>query len=89
MKNTLENMKENLAYWLNIIFGPKQKYLKKKNGQIFRTESYLNVDDETLKKYSNDDIIMKSVEFGLMPLQIFSDSKYLNTIIFYIYIKNK
>ena len=80
MKNTLENMKENLAYWLNIIFGPKQKYLKKKNGQIFRTESYLNVDDETLKKYSNDDIIMKSVEFGLMPLQIFSDSKYLNNI---------
>ena len=80
MKNSLENMKDNLAYWLNIIFGPKQKYLKKKNGQIFRSESYLNVDDETLKKYSNDNIIMKSVEFGLMPLQIFSDSKYLGNI---------
>ena len=80
MKNQLENMKENLAYWLNIIFGPKQKFLKKKNGQIFRNESYLNVDDETLKNYSNDDIIMKSVEFGLIPLQIFSDAKILNSI---------
>ena len=80
MKNSLENMKENLVYWLNIIFGPQQKYLKKNNGQIFRSESYLNVDDETLKKYCNDKIIMKSVEFGLLPLQIISDSKYLNNI---------
>ena len=80
MKNNLENMKENLANWLNLIFGPKQKFLHKKNGQLFRNESYLNVDEETLKKYSNDDITMKKVDFGLVPLQIFSDSKSLNII---------
>ena len=80
MKNYLENMKDNLSYWLNIIFGTQQKYLKKNNGQFFRTESYIDKDDETFKKYSSDDIIMKSVEFGLIPLQIIFDPKNLNSI---------
>ena len=80
MKNYLENTKDNLSYWLNLIFGTQQKYLKKKNGQLFRTESYVDIDDETFKKYSNNDIIMKSVEFGLIPTQIIFDSKSLNNI---------
>ena len=80
MKNYLENMKENLSYWLNIIFGTQQKYLKKKTGQLFRTESYIDIDEETFKKYTNDNIIMKSVEFGLIPLQIIFDTKHLNNI---------
>ena len=80
MKNNLENLKENLSSWLNIIFGTHQKYLKKNKGQLFRTESYIDIDEDTFKKYSNDDIIMKSVEFGLIPLQIVFDSKNLNNI---------
>ena len=77
MKNVLENMKENLAFWLNIIFGTQQRYSKKKEGQFFRTESYLDSNDDSLIKYSNDTIIMKSVEFGLIPLQIIYDQKAL------------
>ena len=73
-------MKENLSYWLNIIFGTQQKFLKKKTGQLFRTESYIDIDEETFKKYTNDNIIMKSVEFGLIPLQIIFDIKHLNNI---------
>ena len=80
MKNYLESMKENLSYWLNIIFGTQQKFLKKKTGQLFRTESYIDVDENTYKKYSNDEVIMKSVEFGLIPLQIIFDIKSLNNI---------
>ena len=80
MKNYLESMKENLSYWLNIIFGTQQKFLKKKTGQLFRTESYIDVDEDTYKKYSSDEVIMKSVEFGLIPLQIIFDVKSLNNI---------
>ena len=80
MKNGLENMKDNLAHWLNIIFGTHQRYTKKKEGQYFRTESYLDLNDDSLNKYSNDIIIMKSVEFGLIPLKIISDQKAIYSI---------
>jgi hypothetical protein len=80
MRIRLESLKENLRDWLFLIFGKSQKFLKKKKGQLFRSESYIDVNEDTFKKYSSDDIIMKSVEFGLIPLQIISDSKSINSI---------
>ena len=68
MKNTLELSKGKLKKWINIIFGTKQKFNNAKE-QFFRTESYIDIDKETYKQYINDDIIMNSVEFGLIPLQ--------------------
>ena len=68
MKNSLEFSKGKLKKWINIIFGTKQKFNYAKE-QFFRTESYIDVDKETYKQYIDDDITMRSVEFGLIPLQ--------------------
>ena len=76
MKNDLESLKEDINDWINIIFGIYQKKIKKL-GQTFREESYIDIDENTRKKYLNDDLILKSVEFGIIPLQtIFSKKIY-------------
>ena len=78
MKSDLESLKEdiNINDWINIIFGIYQKKIKK-FGQAFREESYIDIDENTSKKYLNDDLIMKSVEFGIIPLKtIFSKKIY-------------
>ena len=67
MKNLLENLKD-FPKWLNIIFGLNQK-VSPKNRQYFRKESYINNNNEENNKYVKDDIIMSSVEFGIIPLQ--------------------
>ena len=67
MKNMLENLKD-FPKWLNIIFGLNQK-LSPKKIQYFRKESYINNENEDYNKYLNNDIIMSSVEFGIIPLQ--------------------
>ena len=75
MRNLLEKRKNEINYWLNIIFGVEQKNITFKNGknkieaQYFRTEAYIDITQEKYKLYSKDDIIMKSVEFGVVPLQ--------------------
>ena len=74
MKNNLESLNEKVNDWINIIFGTNQKYNNKKE-QYFRTESYIDNDDKTIQKYVNNNIIMDSVEFGLIPLQIISEKK--------------
>ena len=74
MKNKLESLNEKINDWINIIFGTKQRFNKKKE-QYFRTESYIDNDDKTIQKYINNNIIMDSVEFGLIPLQIIFDKK--------------
>ena len=81
MKKKLESLNgNNLSSWLNIIFGEGQKYRYKgkRKGLLFRPQSYIDIDEKTFIKYSNDDIIMKSVEFGLIPLKTIYDCKYLN-----------
>jgi hypothetical protein len=81
MKNKLEHLNDNLMNWVHLIFGKYQKYPKKdKNNKIkyFRNESYIDLDEKMFKKYSNDDRIMRSVEFGLTPLQTIFDSKIIN-----------
>ena len=67
MKNLLENLKD-FPKWLNIIFGLNQKF-SPKNQQYFRKESYINNDNDDYNNYIKDDIIMSSVEFGIIPLQ--------------------
>ena len=78
MKNQLEMVKsQKLNLWLDIIFGQHQKYgnKSKEKNQYFRSQSYIDIDKDTYQQYFNDDIIMKSVEFGLIPLQTINDSK--------------
>ena len=80
MKHKLEHLNDNLKNWVKLIFGKYQRYPKKnKNHKIkyFRNECYIDLDEEMFKKYSNDDGIMRSVEFGLTPLQTIFGSKIL------------
>ena len=79
MKNQLESLRDKLINWIRIIFGAQQRY-NKKGEQYFRTESYIDIDKETKNNYLNDEIIMDSLEFGLIPLQTIYDSKILNNI---------
>ena len=74
LKNHLEAFRKNLNNWINIIFGTKQRFNEKKE-QYFRTESYIDLDNEEYKKYINDYNKMSSVEFGLTPLKTIFDSK--------------
>ena len=81
MKKKLENINNNLISWLNIIFGQEQRYIMrdKDKVELFRKESYIDNDKNLSNKYSNDEIIMCSVDFGLIPLQtIFNPKKISN-----------
>jgi len=73
MKRKLEDLKSNLSHWINIIFGEKQRYryIKKGKGkgQFFKNESFIDIDKKTFEIYKKQDLIMTSVEFGLVPLQ--------------------
>jgi len=78
IKNQLEQVNsQKLHSWFDIIFGEHQKYRikSKDNQQYFRSQSYIDIDKNTYQLYSNDEIIMDSVEFGLIPLQTISDIK--------------
>ena len=72
MRNELEK-NEHINDWLNIIFGQDQRLLKVGSKiKLFRKESEINFDFN--KVDLNDDITMKSVEFGLLPIQFFKNS---------------
>ena len=80
MKKELESLKKDLSTWLRIIFGDRQQYKeRKKSGLLFRSESFIDINETTYEEYSKDENIMKSVEFGLIPLQTIFDDKILNT----------
>ena len=82
IKKKLESLNgSNLGSWLNIIFGEGQKYkCKGKNKEIlFRKQSYVDLDEATLRNYANNDVVMKCAEFGLIPLQTIYDTKVFNT----------
>ena len=80
MKKELESLKKDLSSWLRIIFGDQQQYRKKKKkgGLLFRKESVIDINNITYEEYSKDVNIMKSVEFGLIPLQTIFDDKILD-----------
>ena len=73
MKNNLETKYLDIYKWTQIIFGENQKYSKdSKNDQLFKTETYISFSKEKNKQLSNflqNDEIMNSVEYGLLPLQ--------------------
>ena len=72
MKNKLESSREKIHNWLDLIFGSLQEQ-NSKNQMFFREESYIENKKEKLEKFINDDSIMKSVEFGVIPLKTISD----------------
>ena len=78
MKNKLENLTKELGSWINIIFGLNQRK-SLKNQQYFRPESFINLNNK-YKNYLNDNIIMESVEFGIIPLQTIFDNKILSNL---------
>ena len=80
MKNRLEYFKKKVVQWINIIFGEEQNSKKKDNMKLFRAESFVDVDDDTLEKYTNNDIIIQSIEFGLIPLRSIYSQKVLDNI---------
>jgi hypothetical protein len=46
---------------------------------FFRSESYIDkIDEETYEKLTKDDVSMKSIEFGVIPLQTIFDQKILD-----------
>ena len=73
MRNLLESKNTDIISWINIIFGPKQKYQdSKKEDLYFRYESYIDYTDNKkneLKYYSQDKASMAGVEFGITPIQ--------------------
>ena len=78
MRNNLENKNTEIYSWLNLIFGNKQKYNSNKKDQYFRTETYFSFDkdmNDKLNGYLKNDLIMSSVEFGLIPIQILFNDK--------------
>ena len=72
MRNELEK-NEHINDWLNNIFGQDQRFLKFGNKvRLFRKESEINFDINEVDL--KDEITMKSVEFGLLPIQFFRNS---------------
>ena len=75
MRNFLESRKAaDIISWINIIFGPEQKYKKLgRKDLLFKNESYIDFSDKKEKDfqiYREDDNFMVSVEFGISPVQI-------------------
>ena len=83
MRNLLESKSTEINYWINIIFGPKQRYDNfKKQDQYFRDETYVDFTkdkEKDFEKYLNDSNIMTSVEFGITPVQtLFNEKEIIN-----------
>ena len=74
MRNLLEAKTNDIYPWINIIFGPNQKYNKKKAKDFyFRSESYIDYSTK-FGNFSNNEVYMRSVEFGLIPMQTIFES---------------
>ena len=73
MRNLLESRHTDIISWINIIFGPGQKYKNiKKEDLYFREESYIDYSDKNKKLiylYSKSKSSMTCVEFGITPIQ--------------------
>ena len=78
MRNLLESRQTDILSWINIIFGPGQKYRNpKKEDLYFRNESYIGYSNDKapeFRAYRQDKTFMTSVEFGMTPVQtVFED----------------
>ena len=73
MRNLLESRQTDIISWINIIFGPGQKYNNpKKEDLYFRNESYIGYSNDKnpeFRAYRQDKAFMTSVEFGMTPVQ--------------------
>ena len=65
--------------WINIIFGTNQKYNSRKE-LYFRSESYIDKKENDYQKFVKDNLIMRSVEFGLIPLQTIYNRKHFSNL---------
>ena len=79
MKKKLESSNNIINGWINIIFGTKQKF-NSKNELYFRSESYIDKKENDYQKFIKDNIIMSSVEFGLIPLQTIYNRKLFSNL---------
>ena len=82
MRNLLESKQINIIPWINIIFGPGQKYKDpKKKDLYFRKESYIDFSklrNSDFQNYRGDKTFMTSVEFGMTPVQTVFDGDISN-----------
>ena len=79
MKNQLESSEKDIVSWINLIFGTQQKYDSNQR-IIFREESYLEQNGIENTKCLNNEIIMNSCDFGLIPLQTIFDNKTIDNL---------
>ena len=80
MRKSLEKEK-HLNEWIDLIFGINQKYylLDGKNYKYY--PSYSEIMFKNDKKLLNDEIKMKSIDFGLLPYQLFNKNFPIRNII--------
>jgi hypothetical protein len=73
LRNLLESKKVDILSWINIIFGPGQKYKNaKKRDLLFSEQSYIDYTKKKVKDFENyrqDKNYMTSAEFGITPIQ--------------------
>ena len=71
MRKSLEKEK-NINEWIDLIFGINQKFysLNGKNYKYYPNYSEIKFKND--KKLFNDEIKMKSIDFGLLPYQLFN-----------------
>lgn len=71
MRKSLDK-ENNLNKWIDLIFGINQKYcsIDGKNYQYYPSFSEIKFKND--KKILNDEIKMKSIDFGLLPYQLFN-----------------
>ena len=70
MREHLEN-EENLELWIDLIFGINKEY-NNKNERYYNKNNNINFNNN--KNILNDDRIMQSYEFGVLPYQLFDDN---------------
>ena len=79
MKNQLESSEKDIVSWINLIFGTQQK-CGLNQGLYFREESYLDQYGIETINYLDNEITMKSCDFGLIPLQTIFDNKAIENL---------
>ena len=71
LKNYFESGKLYLNRWIDLIFGRSQKFFDKEI--YFGEDKYIHFDKALQEKYINNSLFMQKYEFGIQPLQLFSD----------------
>ena len=70
MRENLEKEK-NLHLWIDLIFGINKEY-NNKNERYYNKNNNISFDNN--KNILNDEIIMQSYDFGVLPYQLFNDN---------------